>query len=286
MTIKKNNLLGAHLSAAGGLEQAIVRGDSIACDVVQLFTKSNQQWHARPISDDEAHVFKQTLADAATVQLVVAHAAYLINLASTNADVRNRSISGLATEIERCQKLAIPFLVLHPGSGNTDTLDHTLQMVSSGLDEALEKAPGTTMVLLETMAGQGNSIGSSFEQLAQIYTHTTHKKRVGICVDTCHIFAAGYDIHTEKGYRDTWHQFDTILGYGLLKVIHLNDSKKGCGERVDRHENIGHGKLGLETFKRILHDKNLLHVPKILETPKEEDLANDLRNLNVLRSLL
>lgn len=277
-------ILGAHMSITGGLEQAIIRGDSIECDVIQIFTKSNRQWHARPLDEQEVTLFKDTLKNATYVKMVIAHASYLINLASNTTTVRHQSIKALADELTRCHQLGIPFLVLHPGSGDVQNIDTTLKIVAEGLDEAFRLATGKTMILLETMAGQGNSIGHRFEQLATIYRQTHHKSLLGVCLDTCHVFAAGYNIGTKNDYHHVWQEFDRILGIHLLKIIHLNDSKKEINSHVDRHEDIGKGRIGIDGFKLLLEDPALQNIPKILETPKET-LADDERNLNTLRSL-
>ncbi len=277
-------LLGAHMSTAGGFEKAIVRGEAIGCTVIQIFTKSNRQWAASPLTPPAIAAFKDALQHS-SIQTVVAHAAYLINIGSSNPELRHKSTMALIEELDRCHYLGIPYLVVHPGAqGHADDHD-CLARIAQQLDIVLSKTIGTTMILLETMAGQGNSTCATFEQLAYIYEQTSHKNRIGICFDTCHAFVAGYDFTTPELYEKTWRMFDTILGIDLIKVIHLNDSKKTLGSRVDRHEHISHGKLGETAFKLLMNDTRFFNVPKILETPKE-GLIDDWRNMQTLVHLI
>lgn len=286
MSQPKSFLIGAHVSIAGGFDQSIVRGDELSCTAIQIFTKSNRQWHAKPISDKEATLFKKTLTQASSVRNVIAHTAYLINLASANDAVREQSIQSLSMELIRCEQLGISSLVLHPGSGDTTNLKKTLLRVAQGLDTAfIQSNVQNVHILLETMAGQGNSIGHTFEQLAFIYANSTHQKNLGICIDTCHLFAAGYDIQSEHGYKKIWNQFDQILGLKQIKAIHLNDSKKPLGALIDRHEAIGKGIIGLDCFKRLVNDPRFFDIPKIIETPMES-LKDHARNLHTLLQLL
>ncbi len=277
-------LLGAHISTAGGFDQAIARGESIGCTTIQIFTKNNRQWSAPPLSVSAITAFKNAV-EHSSIKIVIAHAAYLINLGSSANEIRNKSLHAVIDELERCHQLNIPYLVLHPGAkGDTPELD-CLTRIADQLDLALSKANSTTMILLETMAGQGNSICATFEQLAYIYDRVTHKKRIGICFDTCHIFVAGYDLRTESTYHKTWQAFDTILGLNLLKAIHLNDSKKPLGSRVDRHEDIAKGMIGANAFKLLINDARFFNIPKILETPKE-GLIDDWRNMRTIEGLI
>ncbi len=283
-TKKQTLLLGAHISVSGGLEQAFFRGESLGCTTMQIFTKSNRQWHCKPLTASEIDLFKKRHA-ASMIQTIIVHASYLINLGSANPEVLKKSIRGLKEELLRCEQLGIPYLVLHPGSNGTHANQKTLIQIAQELDNVFQSVPGTTMILLETMAGQGSSVCHQFEQLATIYTSSRNKTRLGVCLDTCHIFAAGYDIRIKEDYDKTIAAFDRIIGLNALRVIHINDSKKELGSRVDRHEHIGKGKLGLEPFRLLFNDKRFFNIPKILETPKEH-LRDDLENMKKVVSLL
>jgi deoxyribonuclease IV len=284
MTTKKQPfLLGAHISVAGGLDKAFDRAESIGCTTMQIFTKSNRQWFCKPLTDEEIQAFKKRWKSS-SINPIIVHAAYLINIASSNPEIAEKSKKALIQELTRCEQLGIPYLVLHPGSNGEDT-QSALSRVTKQLDAVLQAVPGKSMILLETMAGQGSNLCATFEELATIYKQVTHKDRIGICFDTCHAFAAGYDLKTKEGYEKTWEQFDLLLGMKLLKAIHLNDSKKELGSRVDRHEHIGKGVLTDEAFRLLLNDKRLLNIPKILETPKDS-LAEDLKNMQHIVTLL
>jgi deoxyribonuclease-4 len=287
MLKKPSLLLGAHMSIAAGLEQAIIRGESIGCTAIQLFTKSNRQWKAKKLSEQDIDLFKQTVR-ASSIQKghIVAHAAYLINLGSSNAEVIKKSIAALIEEMQRCELLEIPYLVLHPGSNQTADTINCLETIVENLDTVLHQVPGKTKIALETMSGQGTSVCYQLEHLAYIYKKSQFKNRLGICLDTCHIFTAGYDIRTTETYHDFWKLFDHILGIDLLKVIHVNDSKKDLGSRLDRHEDIGKGKIGLAGFSLLFNDERLFNVPKILETPKKEGLEEDAKNMKTIIDLL
>ena len=285
MTRKKQTLLiGAHMSISGGLEKAIKQGDSINCSVIQLFTKNNRQWHAKKLSADEIALFKKA-AQESPIKCIVAHASYLINIGSPKNDVAAKSATALRRELERCQELDIPYLVLHPGSHLGHDEQEALERIAHNLDAALEAAPGHTSILLETMAGQGSSVGHTFKQIATIIELSRHKKRLGVCLDTCHVFAAGYDMSTKPNYEKMWQEFDGTIGINKLKVIHVNDSKKEVGSHVDRHEHIGKGKIGINGFKLLFNDERFFDIPKILETPKAT-LADDEKNIKTLISLL
>ncbi len=285
MKKKHRLLLGAHMSVAGGYEQALIKGVSIGCTAIQLFTKSNRQWKAKAISPDQADLFKKT-AQQLSIE-IVAHASYLINLASNDAAITKKSIMALIEELERCTALAIPYLVLHPGSAGKTPLAESLACVSECLNYVLEHDKGLTMILLENTAGQGSSVGSTFEELKTIFNGITHKKRVGFCFDTCHALAAGYDFRTPKLYTQMWDHFDKLIGLQHLKVFHMNDSTKDLNSHVDRHAHIGKGKIGLEGFGLIMNDPRFFDLPKILETPKTTtDLKHDLENLETLKGLL
>ncbi len=283
MKKKHSFLYGAHMSISGEPANAIERGESIGCTAIQIFTKSNRQWHAKPISDKEAAAFKDAWKNS-SITSIIAHASYLINIGSPNKEIEHKSVHALGIEIDRCAQLRIPYLVLHPGSHSNSDEQECLKRISKNLDDLFDTHPKTS-ILLETMAGQGTNIGNSFEQLADIIKHSKHKNRLGVCLDTCHVFTAGYDLSDEKSYHHMWQQFDTIIGINRLKAIHVNDSKQGLGSSVDRHADIGKGKIGLKAFELLCNDPKLFDVPKILETPKE-DLSDDRRNMDVLLGLL
>ncbi len=283
---QRNNqlLLGAHISIAGGIDQAIYRGESIGCTAIQIFTKSNRQWFGKPLTQENINAFKQAWKQS-NIQSVITHASYLINLGSSNPETVSKSAKALSDELKRCDQLGIPYLVLHPGSHGQNSEEHALQQVAQQLDEVFKATPGKTTILLETMAGQGTNLCHRFEQIASIYQSSNYKDRLGVCLDTCHIFAAGYDLRTALSYKSVLKEFDTVLGLDLLKAIHINDSKKTLGSRADRHEHIGKGTIGLDAFRLLFHDNRLAHIPKILETPKES-LEDDVRNMAVIKKLL
>lgn len=284
MHSKKTILLGAHMSITGGFEQAIYRGESIGCTAIQIFTKSNRQWHAKEITDQEALLFKNSMS-ASSIKMVIAHATYLINLGSPNKLTAEKSTIALTEELRRCDQLNIPYLVVHPGSHVGSGEAACIQQVIESINYALEQANNNVTLLLETMAGQGTSICYQFESIAAIINACNFPHKIGVCLDTCHVFVAGYDFRDQKTYKELWHKFDTIIGFKKLKAIHLNDSKKELGSRVDRHTDIGKGHLGLEAFRLIMNDKNLIGIPKILETPKTT-LDEDRHNMETLYELI
>jgi deoxyribonuclease IV len=276
-------LLGAHMSIAGEIRLAIERGESIGCTAIQIFTKSNRQWHAKAISKEDITAFKQTYKNS-SLQSIIAHAAYIVNIGSSHKELEKKSFDSLKLELTRCAELNIPYLVVHPGShGNTDEIS-CLDRISANISKLLTETSDCT-ILLEIMAGQGSVVGYTFEHLAHIIKNSDHKKRIGICFDTCHAFAAGYDFRTEKTYSLMWEQFDKIIGINKLKAIHINDSQKDIGSRVDRHAEIGKGKIGLKAFELLLNDPRFFDIPKILETPKD-DLTDYKKNMELLMSLL
>jgi deoxyribonuclease-4 len=283
MAKKHSFLYGAHMSIAGEPAKAIERGESIGCTAIQIFTKSNRQWHAKPITNEEADDFKLAWKTS-SISSIIAHASYLINIGSPNKDIERKSIHALGIEMERCAQLGIPYLVLHPGSHSNTDKEEALKRISTNLDHLFDTHPDCS-ILLETMAGQGTNIGNSFEQLAAIIKLSKHKKRLGVCLDTCHVFSAGYDLRDEESYDLMWKQFDKIIGIERLKAIHVNDSKKELGSCVDRHTDIGKGKIGLKAFELLCNDPKLFDIPKILETPKD-DLSDDKRNMEILLGLL
>jgi deoxyribonuclease-4 len=260
-------LLGAHVPTAGGLHQAPAHGEDIGATAIQVFTRNQRQWAAKPLSAEEAAAFRAALG-ATGVRSVMAHASYLINLASPDPVVLARGRDALREEIARCQALAIPYAIFHPGAHLGCGEDEGVRAVARSLDDVLSASPGgAVMALLEITAGQGSCVGHRFEHLAEVIARVKSPERVGVCLDTCHLYAAGYDIATPRGYARTMAEFDRVVGLAQLRAMHLNDSRRELGSRVDRHAPIGEGHLGLATFRRILADDRLTAVPKVLETP-------------------
>ena len=264
-------LVGSHVSAAGGHHKAIERGASIGATAIQIFTKSNRQWFDKKITDEEAALFRETW-QASPIKEIVVHAAYLINLGSNKAEVEEKSVKALIDEINRCAQLGIKYLVLHPGSHLGAGIDPCLTQIAHNLDIVFATCAPGVMVLLETMAGQGSNVGFAFEQLATIRSSSHHKARIGYCVDTCHIFCAGFPIATEAGWDETMDQCDKILGLEHVKIIHVNDSMTPCGSNKDRHAPLGEGEIPLARFKQMMNDKRLVGIPKILETPSDPEM--------------
>lgn len=281
---KKKLLLGAHVSIAGGFKNAIERGESIGCTCIQIFTKSNKQWRAKPITEKEAHAFKAAWKSS-SIEDIIVHSSYLINIGSPNPTVAKKSTEALTVELKRCEQLGIKHLVLHPGAHLASDEKESLERIARNLDLVFEQTSGSTMILLETMAGQGTMLGYTFEQLAHIYNHATNKGRIGYCFDTCHAYAAGYKFDTPEHYEAMWNDFDRMLGLHKLKAFHINDSKKDRGSRVDRHEDISKGKVGKKAFELLFNDPRFFNVPKILETPKES-LEDDARNMETIKLLI
>jgi deoxyribonuclease-4 len=278
--------LGAHESIAGGMHKAFDRARSATCDAVQVFVKSNRSWAVKPLTEGEIAQFKAR-AEETGIAPVVGHTSYLLNLGSPDELLWKKSRNMLITELTRCEALGIPWLVLHPGAHVGSGEKAGLARVAEGLGEVHAATPGfRARVLLETTAGQGTSLGHTFEQLARIIELTGQGERLGVCLDTCHVFAAGYELRTAEGYAATMEAFERTVGLEQLKALHLNDSKGEMGERKDRHEHIGRGHIGLEGFRNVVNDPRLAGLPGLLETPKGDDLAEDRENLAVLRSLV
>ena len=281
-------LLGAHMSIAGGYHKAAVAAAEHRMEVVQLFTKNNSQWRAKAITEEEAALFAAAVAEHKLAH-PLSHSSYLINLASPDALLRTKSVEAMVIELQRAEQLGIPYVVVHPGAHTTATLEEGLALVANSLDEihaVLPKSP--VQVLLEITAGQGSCLGHKFEQLAEILKQTKRPERVGVCFDTCHAFAAGYDLREPKLYKAMWRSLDDLLGLDRLKAIHVNDSKRELGSRVDRHEHIGRGQIGAAGFHLLMRDKRLRHIPMYLETPKAEGPGGeawDSINLRTLREL-
>jgi deoxyribonuclease-4 len=279
-------LLGAHMSIAGGIHKALERGKSVGCDIVQIFTKSSNQWKAKPLTDDDLRLFDDA-KKATGISIVVGHTSYLINLASPDPVTYKKSVDSLRLELERSEALGLPALVLHPGSHLGEGEEAGLRKIAKSLDAVHKALPGLTVkIALEITAGQGTNLGFRFEQIARIIDLTKEPERLAACFDTCHAFAAGYDIRTKKAYTATMRQFDDVIGRDRLAVIHLNDAKKELASRIDRHEHIGKGQIGLDGFRWLLNDRRLRRIPMSLETPKGKELKEDVENLAVLRSLI
>jgi len=277
--------LGAHESIAGGLHFAFDHIEQVGGDALQIFTRNQRQWHPKPVSDEEQQLFASTWQKQPSM-IVASHASYLINLASAKPELIKKSIAAFVEELQRCELLNIPYVVMHPGSHGGDGVETGIERFVKHLDEALELADSKVTLLLETTAGQGTGLGSRFEELATILNNSQHADKLGVCMDTCHIFAAGYDIRSESSYRETMDAFDRLVGIERIKFFHLNDSKKGLACRVDRHEHIGKGEIGLEGFRNLLNDPCFAKHPMILETPKGKDLQEDRDNLETLRKLI
>lgn len=277
--------LGAHESIAGGLHKAFDRAQSVGCEVVQIFVKSNRAWAVKPLTEEDIARFKAK-AEGTGIRPVVGHASYLLNLGTPDEALWAKSCDTLIVELERCETLDVPYLVLHPGSHVGTGEEAGLARIAQAMGEVHAATPGLrTQILLETTAGQGTNLGYCFEHLAWLMAHTPEGERLGVCLDTCHVFAAGYELRTPEGYAATIGAFDRVIGLERLKAIHLNDSKGELGSRKDRHEHIGKGHIGLEGFRHALNDARLAGLPGLLETPKSDDLHEDRENLAVLRSL-
>ncbi len=260
--------LGAHVSASGGVENAPLNAQAIGANAFALFTKNQKQWNATPLSPQSIALFQERCALAGIkLEHILPHDSYLINLGHPTEEGLTKSRNAFIIEMERCQQLGLSMLNFHPGSHlKAITISESLQRVAESINIALDKTAGVIAVI-ENTAGQGTNLGHTFEEIAEIIEQVEDKTRVGVCIDTCHTYSAGYDIKTEAGYRNTWQQFDSIIGHQYLKAVHLNDTKKEHGSRVDRHETIGNGFLGLPFFERFMQDSYFDNIPIILETP-------------------
>jgi deoxyribonuclease-4 len=281
-----NDYLGAHMSISGGLHLAIDRGVAAGCGVVQIFTQNANQWRGKMPTDAEAALFREKLA-ASGLHEVVSHDIYLVNLAAAPGEVRDKSLAAFAEEMARCARLGIGKIVMHPGSHVGDGEEVGIRRICEAFDQLFATVPQFSgQVLLENTAGQGTNLGYSLAHLKAIIDGSDHPRRFAVCFDTCHAFAAGYDLTSREGYEATMEEFDRLLGIGRLQCFHFNDAKKGLGSRVDRHDHIGQGTLGLEPFRFILNDPRFATVPKILETPKGDQDEMDGINLGILRGLV
>lgn len=278
--------LGAHMSISGGLHLSLERGKIVGCDVIQLFTKNSTQWKGRSIKKEEETLFKKAAKETG-VEPVAVHDSYLINLAAPDEVLWERSIEAFYQEMIRTETLCIPYLVTHPGSHRDSGEAAGLKKVATVINILHKRAAGfKVIILIETTAGQGTSLGYRFEQIRDLFDQLTEPDRVGVCLDTCHIFAAGYDIRDEGSYNKTMEEFDRIIGIKKIRLFHLNDSLKEFSSRVDRHQHIGKGFIGIEGFRLILNDSRFSDIPKVLETPKGDDMHEDIINLKTLRGLV
>jgi deoxyribonuclease-4 len=285
-TTRRGPLLGAHMSIAGGVDKSLLLGKTVDCHAIQIFTKSSRQWAAKPYTREEIELFDFN-RQATGITTVIAHDSYLLNLGSPDVTLRERSIAAFIDELERCEILRVSNLVTHPGSHLGAGEDEGIKTIARSLDEVHQACPGyKTKVTLEITAGQGSNLGYRFDQIRKMIDATRESDRLRVCFDTEHAFAAGYDIRTKEGYERTFAEFDETIGLEMLAAFHLNDSKKEFNSRVDRHEHIGKGHIGVEAFRFLLNDKRFWGLPMCLETPKGPDLKEDKENLAVLRSLI
>lgn len=284
--IKNNQILGAHTSTQGGVSAAVTLAQKLGFTGMQIFTKNNNRWQAKPLSEEEITKYK-TLLKESGIKYVVAHDSYLINLCAKDQILLEKSRAAFIDELHRCEQLGITHLNFHPGAHGGVGEKEGIQLIADSLNYCHQLTPGFKVKsMLELTAGQGTALGCTFEQIAEIISLVKAKKRMCVCIDTAHIFAAGYDIRDKKNYRSVMKHFNEIIGADRLHCYHLNDSKKELGSRVDRHEHIGKGHIGLDGFRNIMNDEQFYHVPKILETPKGKEQVEDILNLKVLRELI
>ena len=281
-----NDFLGAHMSISGGVHLAPERGRTTGCSVIQIFTQNANQWRGKMPTDSDAALFREKLAESGILE-VVSHDIYLVNLASAPGDVRDKSMIAFQEEMQRCSRLGIDKIVMHPGSHLGEGEEIGLKRISASFNALFSSTPEFTgKVLLENTAGQGSNLGYRFSHLKTIIEDSEFPDRFGVCLDTCHSFAAGYDLKTAAGYAATFAEFEREIGLQRLACFHMNDSKKGLESHVDRHEHIGQGTLGLEPFRMLLNDSRFASIPKILETPKGDNDEMDEVNLKLLRGLI
>src|SRR4051812_49186726 len=277
------DLLGAHISTQGGLHTVFERAKAIKATALAMFAKNSNQWNGKTLTDDAIALFNELR----NVQPIVTHASYLINLATTNPEFHRKSIAAMIDELDRAERLGIHAVVLHPGAHLGAGPDSGLDQIARSLDQVHAAIPNHRVVtLLETAAGQGSCLGCTYEELGRIISLVDDKRRVGICIDTCHVFAAGYDIRTRAGYEQMIDEVEQHVGVENVGGFRINDSKKGLGSRVDRHEHIGKGELGLDAFSFVVNDPRFARIPKLIETPKTVETLSDRKNLRLLRSLI
>jgi deoxyribonuclease-4 len=282
-------LIGAHMSISGGLDKALFRGQRAGCDVIQIFSHNNNQWESRPLREESLIAFKQALKTTCVRALAV-HGSYLINPASSSAEIRRKSFKSLLEEVRRAALLGIPYVVIHPGAHLGEGESRGLNLIADTLVRLHDRVGDLPVnILLETTAGQGTNLGYRFEHIAEMISIDSRDGWLGVCLDTCHVFAAGYDFRSGDAYNEMIKEFDEKIGLERLKLFHINDSKKDLGSRVDRHEHLGLGFIGSEAFSLFLNDKRFKMHPFIIETPKGKDdlgMDWDLRNLNLIRKLM
>ena len=276
-------LIGAHLSIAGGIPKAAESAARLGCSALQIFVKNSNRWQGRPVGSDEAQEFK-TLVNKHQILNVSAHSSYLINLASPEEELRQKSINAFIDELQRCALLEVRSLVIHPGAHRGEGESAGIGRIVESLSQVLNEAGTGVQIALETTAGQGSCLGHRFEHLRDIISGLSGHPSLQVCLDTCHIFAGGYDIRTKEAYTQTMNEMDSVIGFDRLSLVHLNDSLKPLGSRVDRHEHIGLGHIGEDAFKNLITDPRFEKIPKILETPKDRDGLGDKENLAKLRS--
>jgi len=281
-----DQLLGAHTSISGGVSKAVDLADELGFTAMQIFTKNNNRWFQKKLDEKEISSFRSKLKKS-NIKFAVSHDSYLINLCAIKGTILEKSRKAFMDELERCELLGIPHLNFHPGAHLGAGEEDGIKRIAESINIAHEKTKGYSVSsMLETTAGQGTTVGYRFEQLREIIDLIEEKERMTVCIDTAHIFAAGYDIKNSQSFKKVIKEFDDIIGLEKLKCFHINDSKKELGSRVDRHEHIGRGFIGLEGFSNIMNDERLVKIPKILETPKGKEQLEDLENLNVLKSLI
>jgi len=274
------------MSIAGGVHTAVERGVSIGCATMQMFVKNNNQWRGKELTDEDISTYKKLLQES-SIGPVVVHDTYLINLCAPDKEILRKSRAALKDELDRCEKLGVEYLNFHPGSHIGAGEKEGIKRIAESLNTIHDQTLGYGVrSVLETTAGQGTAIGYRFEQLREIIDLVDDAERMAVCVDTCHVFAAGYDIATERGYEKTFEDFDAVIGLGRLAAFHVNDSKREFGSRVDRHEHIGKGAIGKTGFRLLMNDDRFRTVPKILETPKGPEMKEDVMNMKVLRSMV
>lgn len=282
----RSPLIGAHMSVSGGMHTAFERGERIGCATMQVFTKNSNQWDGKPLSDEAVQTYK-TAGAKSSISPVLSHASYLINLCAKDPSVLRRSRAAFVDELKRAEALGILGVIVHPGAHMGAGEEEGIRLIAGSVNIIHENTPGiSALTILETTAGQGSAVGFRFEQLQKIIALVEERSRMAVCLDTCHVFAAGYDIRTPQGWEETIREFDATIGLDHLVAVHVNDSKKELGSRVDRHDHIGKGRIGLPGFAMLMNDPRFRNIPKILETEKSEDMHEDVENLSVLRSLI
>jgi deoxyribonuclease-4 len=279
-------LLGAHMSIAGGVPTAVERGMRIGCTTMQMFVKNNNQWKGKPLTDEDVSTYKKLLRES-RIHPVVVHDTYLINLCAVDKEILKKSREALKDELDRCEALGVQYLNFHPGAHMGAGEAEGIKRIAESLNIIHQRTPGYGVrSVIEATAGQGTAIGYRFEHLRKIIDLVEERERMAVCMDTCHVFAAGYDLSTERGYEETFREFDAIVGLDRLVAFHVNDSKRELGSRVDRHEHIGKGRIGTQGFSFLMNDARFGNIPKILETPKGPEMEEDVENMRVLRGLI